>query len=52
MFRRLNNFSLECGDLCSLDVLDQEIAEDLEAELEQFREIAGGLGNMVGAPEQ
>ena len=35
----------DSGNLPDPDVLAQEIVEDLEAALEQFREIAAGLGS-------
>ena len=37
----------ESDNLPDLDVLAQEIVEDLEAALEQFREIAADLGREV-----
>jgi type I restriction enzyme M protein len=41
----LKDESLEASDnLPDPDVIAQEIVEDLEAALEQFREIAGDLG--------
>jgi type I restriction enzyme M protein len=40
----LRDQSLEESDQSRLDVLVREIVEDLEAALEQFREIAADLG--------
>jgi type I restriction enzyme M protein len=49
----LRDESLEESDnLPDPDVLAQEIVEDLEAALEQFREIAADLGGEVVEPEK
>ena len=46
----LKDESLEASDnLPDPDVIAQEIVEDLEAALEQFREIVGDLGSRGGA---
>jgi type I restriction enzyme M protein len=45
----LKDESLEASDnLPDPDIIAQEIVEDLEAALEQFREIVGDLGNSKG----
>ncbi len=47
----LKDDSLEASDnFPDPDVIAQEIVEDLEAALEQFREIAGDLGNSESSP--
>ena len=48
----LRDQSLEESDQSRLDVLVREIVEDLEATLEQFREIAADLGGEVVEPEK
>jgi type I restriction enzyme M protein len=49
---RLGDESLEESDnLLAPDVLAQEIVDDLEAALEQFREIANDLGGNM-SPEK